>query len=164
LPTPTYTALANTTLGSSTSSVTFSSIPSTYKDLVLVVNVVGSASAGFYVQFNGDGGLSYVYNYILGTGSTAFADVQLSGPSEARFGNLTTGLGTHIMNIMDYSATDKHKIAFSRSGAVDGTGTVGTWMFVNRWTSTTAITSLRVFPVGANMNSGATLSLYGIAA
>lgn len=161
----TYIALANTTLGSSASQVVFSSIPATYRDLVLAINVVGSTGAGFYIQFNGDGGLNYLYTYILGNGSSATADVQLSGPSEARMGNLTTGLGTHLVNIMDYSATDKHKLAFVRSdSATAGSGTVGAWMYVNRWASTSAITSIRVFPVGATMNSGATVSLYGIGA
>jgi hypothetical protein len=162
MPTPTYDLIASTILAAPTSSVDFGSLPQTYRDLVLVVNVVGSASAGFYMQFNGDGGLNYSYVYILGTGSAVSADLQLSGPSEARFGNLTTGRGTHAVNIMDYSATDRQKIIFCRTGAVDGSGTVGTWSFVNRWASNSAITSIKIFPVGATMNSGATFSLYGI--
>jgi hypothetical protein len=162
MPTPTYTALANITLGSSSSSLTFSSIPNTYRDLVLAINLVGSGGSGFYIQFNTDTGNNYNYNYALGNGSTPSADVQ-SNIDSIRMGNLTTDVGTHLVNIMDYSATDKHKTVLVRSGAASGTGTVGTWMIANRWASTSAITSIKVFPLGATMNSGATLSLYGIA-
>ena len=163
MPTPTYTPLATVTLGSSASSVTFSNIPATYRDLILVVNTVGSTGAGFYFQFNGDTGSNYSYVYALGNGtSTESAAVTAT---EARFGNITTGLGTHLLSVMDYSATDKHKTALVRSGSpTAGTGTVASWMFANRWASTAAITSMRIFPSGATMNSGSTLNLYGVIA
>jgi hypothetical protein len=162
MPTATYDLISTTTLAASASEVVFSSLPQTFRDLVLVVNVVGSTGSGFYIQFNGDTGNNYSYTYAFGSGSSVVADIQ-SNIDSVRMGNLTTGVGTHLVNIMDYSATDKHKLAFVRSGSPSGSGSVGTWIYLNRWASTSAMTSIRVFPVGATMNSGATLSIYGIA-
>jgi hypothetical protein len=54
MPTSTYVALATTTLGATAASVTFSSIPATYRDLVLVYNGTTSANIGVDVEFNGD--------------------------------------------------------------------------------------------------------------
>jgi hypothetical protein len=45
MPTPTYDLIESTALGSSASSITFSSIPSTYRDLVLVIDVIGTDSS-----------------------------------------------------------------------------------------------------------------------
>jgi hypothetical protein len=157
MPTPTYTPLANVTLGTATASVTFSSIPATYRDLILVINTTGNTGAGFYFQFNGDTGSNYSYVYALGESAGASSAVVTA--TEGRMGNIETGLGVHILNIMDYSATDKHKTVLVRS---DNAPANRTWMFANRWASTSAITSVRIFPFGATMSSGATLSLYGI--
>ena len=46
MPTPTYTPLATVTLGTSAASVTFSSIPATYRDLILIFDGTGSGSTG----------------------------------------------------------------------------------------------------------------------
>jgi len=70
----TYTPIATTTLGSTTASYTFSSIPSTYTDLVLVV--IGEAyftSTNYIntgVQFNSDTGSNYAAHYLIGNGSS----------------------------------------------------------------------------------------------
>jgi hypothetical protein len=54
MPTPTYTPLATVTLGSSASSVTFSSIPGTYRDLILIFDGTGSGTTGnLRMTFNG---------------------------------------------------------------------------------------------------------------
>ena len=55
----TYTPIATQTLGSAAASVTFSSIPQGYTDLVLVDNVKSASGAGdseLDVRFNGDSG------------------------------------------------------------------------------------------------------------
>ena len=67
----TYEPIATTTLGTSASSVTFSTIPGTYTDLVLVVAGTSAATNGNEMQFNGDTGNNYSFTLLYGTGSAA---------------------------------------------------------------------------------------------
>ena len=58
----TYTPIASTTLGSAAASYTFSSIPNTYTDLVLIASMADSNSGAdqrMLVQVNGDTGTKY---------------------------------------------------------------------------------------------------------
>lgn len=154
--TPTYTALANITLGSSASSVTFSSIPATYRDLILVVNGVGSTEQNATLTFNGDT-TSANYSYVTMRGDgTATSTTASTG---ALINTYTTGRFQAIIQIMDYSATDKHKTRLSR----DDIANYHTRAWASRWANTAAVTSMVYVAVGGTFNSGTTLALYGIA-
>ena len=60
MATPTYIALATTTLSSAVGSVTFSSIPAGYRDLVLVAEgLTSGATSNVRMQFNSDTGNNY---------------------------------------------------------------------------------------------------------
>ena len=152
MPTQTYFPLANITLGSSASSVTFSSIPATYRDLVLVSSISVTAGGNATISFNGDTGANYSRVYMLGTGSSA-----ISGSDTSRqFTQVTTGLRTsNITQIMDYSATDKHKAVLVR----DNNTTDGVVGYAFRWANLSAITSITIT---ASFASTATFALYGI--
>jgi hypothetical protein len=167
MPTATYTPLANVTLGSSASSVTFSSIPATYRDLILVFE--GSVNTGdrvVAIRFNSDSGSNYSRVQMAGTGSSTSSS-PLSGTATDFYYQATASQQTNaVVQIMDYTATDKHKSMVSRAN------TPAAYVFANahRWASTAAITSLQVFPAtgsyGANgsFNIGSTFSLYGVIA
>lgn len=160
MATPTYTLIDSTVLGTASSSVTFSSIPATYRDLVLVCDVASAAGGGFgYVQFNGDTGGNYNYVRMLGDGSSTYSASGASGSANAQIGYVrSTAKGVRIVQIMDYSATDKHKSMLVRSNEQD----VGAW--ANRWASTSAITSVSVYVSGQSFAAGSTFYLYGIEA
>ena len=71
---PTMTLISSQTLGGTTASVTFSSIPSTYNDLKLVVSARGDAAAYAVtakLSFNGDSATNYSFTYIKGNSSSA---------------------------------------------------------------------------------------------
>lgn len=153
MPTPTYIALANITLGSSASSITFSSIPATYRDLVLVSSFNLTSAGNPTISFNGDTGANYSRQYLLGTGSSVVAGADTS----RQFAQATSGLiTTNITQIMDYSATDKQKTFLVR----DGNTTDGAILYVFRWANTAAITSINV---SAAFAAGVSVALYGIA-
>jgi hypothetical protein len=161
MPIQTYKPLATVTLASSASSVTFSNIPATYRDLILVLS--GSASSGTNVQirFNGDSANNYAYVAMFGNGSTtsSFTEGGISAITQL---GLTTGISNNIVQVMDYSATDKHKTALLRSNGASSfvQATAG------RWASTSAITSMALAPVtgGVTFNSGTTFNLFGVIA
>jgi hypothetical protein len=160
MPTPTYTPLATVTLGAAASSVTFSSIPATYRDLILVVNGTRSSDSGDggLLRFNGDSGSNYSYVFMLGNGSSTISAsasyTGIIGPA------LFTGQGMAIAQIMDYSATDKHKTVVVRRD----TSNVHAFASAERWANTAAITSMVIGPSTGTYNSGTTFNLFGVIA
>jgi hypothetical protein len=169
MPTPTYTPLATVTLGGTASSVTFSSIPATYRDLVLIISGRSTSTTGEAVmgRYNGDSGANYNnvrMGGLVGVGpfsntATSQTSVQLGRLDDSSSGN--TSPSQAIISIMDYSATDKHKTSLSRSGTtrevVDSNA--------GRWANTAAITSIVIsLAVGPNFVAGSTFNLYGVIA
>ena len=163
-----YIPLANVTLGSSASSITFSNIPATYRDLILVVN--GSPSTNDYPvvtsRFNSDTGANYERVRLGGSGSgsggTSFAggmdNLQLN--SFFGLGSSSSSRFALISQVMDYSATNKHKTVLSRSG----TNTDGVEALSGRWANSSAITTWQVYTSSAAFASGTIFALYGIVA
>ena len=156
MPTSTYVALATASV-TADASVTFSSIPATYRDLVLVYGGAASAVGNLSIRLNGDTGSNYfhvrMYAVSGGYGSDSYTGAR------AENGGTTTGQGVTTINIMDYSATDKHKTILSR---LSWAGT-GLFAHANRWADTSAVTSIEVYNGDTGTLTG-TISLYGIEA
>ena len=159
MPTPTYTALATVTLGTTATSVTFSSIPATYRDLILIVD--GAATGGVngaILRLNGDSGSNYTGVDAQGTGSSTGSGT--SSGTSAEIGVAGTNRFVIVSQIMDSSATDKHKTFLSRhSSAGDRVR-----MTASRYASTSAITSVLFSITGSTYVAGTTVSLYGVIA
>lgn len=154
------TALQTTTLTANATSVTFSSIPNIYKDLMVVV----SGRVGDYdwiaMQFNDDASNNYGYTFMYGDGSNKVATNNSS--SSAWFGRMSPGANyksISIGHIIDYSANDKMKVVLGRGNSPDDLTTV----IASRWGSTNVINKIKVITHGSeNLLAGMTLSLYGI--
>lgn len=157
MPTPTYTPLATITLSSNQTSVTFGSIPNTYKDLILVANVRLTSTSDLGIRFNSDSGNNYHRVFMAGNGSSASSGT--NSPADIGYWAYTTSTSydPQILQLMDYSATDKHKTWLSRYGGAS----ITTGATAGRWASTSAVTSITI-SLGT-YQSGSTFSLYGIA-
>jgi hypothetical protein len=165
----TYDEIATSTLTTSTSTVTFSSIPQTYTDLVLVVNAAQNSNSPVYLRVNGLTTSIYSNTWVRGDGSTATsaryntAALGGSGLNLDNFSALSpyplnfSGFGTY--NIMNYSNTTTNKTVMLRHGSSN-------WTIANVGLiqTTSAITSLEIYPFATTWASGSTFSLYGIAA
>jgi hypothetical protein len=162
----TYTQIATNTLGSAASSVTFSSIPGTYTDLVLVANVgCSSASQRAGWRVNSDTGSNYSRTILVGTGSSTASDRESNataayGIFDATNGVPTTLTGNFITQFQNYSNATTYKTALTRYNDAGG----GTGVSVQLWRSTSAITSITFVLSGGNWIANSTFSLYGIAA
>ena len=164
MPTPTYIPLQTITLGSSASSVTFASIPQTHRDAVLVFNGGVSGDYETTIRFNGDSGSNYNSVNMRGDGSNDSSGSNASA-TYITFGlrNITvpsTSNTNVILNLMDYSATDKQKSLLQRVNDASKQ----TFAQAGRWASTTAISSIELAVSGGTFNAGSTFSLYAIEA
>lgn len=163
----TYEPIATTTVsGTSTTSYTFSTIPQTYTDLVLIL---GNAGASGNVQpalrFNGDTSALYSVTNVSGDGSTAIS-FRVSGATNIQFGyndylNNTNNY-TGVFNIMNYANTTTFKTTVQRGS----NASVGVGANVGLYRSTSAITSVTILPVSGSWYflAGSTFTLYGIKA
>jgi hypothetical protein len=168
MPTETYIPLANLTLSSGQTSVTFSSISQAYRDLVLVINWQNSGlgSAG-RLEINSNTGSNYNGVWMTGwTPSNVSSSYETNNTSAriagASYGPLDTYSNIATLFFMDYTATDKHKLVISRYGAAAAGESQATF---SRFASTSAITTIKFFDVvGQTFTTGSTFTLYGIAA
>lgn len=151
-----YVSLATIKLTESTSSVDFLSIPQIYSDLVLVINSSRSTSSNIDMRFNSDSGSNYSFAYMLGEGSTP---TSASGTlSTMNFGYTSTAPTLQILEIMEYSKTNKHKNTFLRHNRADLQVNGG----IFRWASTAGVTSISLVTSGGTFSANSTFDLYGV--
>jgi hypothetical protein len=162
MPTPTYRPLATVTLGSTAASVTFSSIPATYRDLIVVLNGTGVSSGvfGLLGRLNGDTGSNYSTVRMFGTGSGSGTSDSSSGTTFTAGAVSDSTINTVIIQVMDYSATDKHKTILTRNSSSASSVNA----HAARYASTSAITSITVLGDTTSLAVGYTASLYGVIA
>jgi hypothetical protein len=156
MSTSTYVALDKKTLTSAVGTVSFTDIPQTYTDLVLVFSGTAVSGDTMYYQFNGDTGTNYSDTYLFGDGSAGSGRHANQGGIFG--GGINTTKSQQIINIMNYSNTTTTKNTLLRANA---SGITATSAFVGLWRSTAAITSIQL-KIGANFAIGSSFSLYGI--
>jgi len=164
----TYEPISTNTLGTATASVTFSSIPATYTDLIVVCVMQNSAAAAMVLQFNSDTATNYSNTGLQGDGTSA-SSRRLSTRSQIyimereQIAQATSTFSTSIINILNYSNATTYKTTLSRSGTMSGSYQ-GTDMEVGLWRSTAAINAIKLFPDGGSFTTGSSFTLYGIKA
>lgn len=165
----TYTLIASSTVGSGgSSSINFSSIPSTYTDLLVKLSARSNLAAEYeFVNLRFNSSTSGYSNRVLrGNGSSATS--QTNGNTGFEFemsqGNSTTSstFGNMEIYIPNYNSSNQ------KSVSVDGVGENNAtliYMGLNAglWTGTSAITSIQMPPlVGTSWQQYSTAYLYGI--
>lgn len=167
-----YESIATTTVGvGGSASITFSGISGSYSHLQIRGNVKSNRASGIndgiVVQFNSDTGTNYTRHRLFGDGSTAQA-----GANTAQNGSLlyagsgaltgTSVFGAFVMDLIDYSNTNKYKTMRSLDG-VDGNGSGYVALDSGLWLNTAAITSVTFTPQsGTLFTQYSSFALYGI--
>ena len=161
-----WVPLAEITLTSTDSEITFGSIPNTYRDLIVVFQYTSTSSNPLLtIRFNGDSGSNYSFVNMIGSsfGAPSSSSSTLTSiyPEAGNQSGPGTELGRGIwkFEIMDYSATDKHKTVLQRHNSIQASGTWTTAQ-ASRWANTSAITSIN-FNTSVAMAIGSTFALYG---
>jgi hypothetical protein len=167
----TYDKIEAQTLGSAASSVTFSTIPGTYTDLVLVIDTRSSSTSAsdtkLYVNFNSDTGSNYSQTFLFGNGSTAGSSRAsnqafiYAGDISATGGSSYAGRSNVILQIQNYSNSTTNKTLLSRVNSPN----VLVEAVVGLWRNTAAITSITLdLESTPQFIATSTFTLYGIKA
>ena len=165
----TYEAIAKTVLATSTATVTLSSIPTTFRDLILVMSARTDAAGNTNatIRFNGDTTTNYSWVRIIGDGSTPSAN-SASSQTSAYFtypstnANTTDTFGNAELYISNYTSTDPRQM--SNTGVAENNGTLA-YMSGNAilYRGTSAITSIAIATSGGSSYlTGSSFYLYGI--
>lgn len=147
-----YESIATTTVGGTAqSTITFSSIPSTFKHLQLRI-LARSNRAGtediFVVRFNSDSGANYSRHFLLGNGSatSSFGQGGETYILADASGGATSGtnvFGACVMDVLDYADTNKFK-TLRGLGGIDTNGGGYLTLISGNWRNTNAITSITI--------------------
>lgn len=163
-----YESIASVTVGAGgASTITFSSIPSTYTHLQ-IRGILGTASAGTtnYIQmtYNGVGGTSYVGHVLYGNGSSAGANAGNGTSASSIFAgsvsNTATVFGGVLVDILDYANTSKYTTSRHLIG-VDSNSSGSVEFISGSFMNTSAISSI-TFTGSTNFPQYSTLALYGV--
>jgi hypothetical protein len=164
----TYEPITRTTLATASGEVVISNIPSTYTDLVLVINAgASSAGSGTYMRFNTDtspSNTNYSGTHIVGTGSSTISNKYLDFNAILPSWYVSEGASiasTTIAHIMDYSNTTTFKTIISRGNRATSDTDPGTVAVASVWRNTSAINIIQL-TLSNNYSVGSTFTLYGI--
>lgn len=171
------TLIASQTLASSAASVTFSSIPSGYKDLILKVSARCDDTdtwAHLHFQLNSDTTTAYSYTFLYGSGSSAGSSFTSNSPSGRSYysvdasGATANTFGSAEIYIPSYTASQNKPIATfgvtETNSSVAGDANIG--IAADLWRNTAAITSIKLGAISnfstVNFIAGSSFTLYGL--
>ena len=168
-----YESIATVTVGAGgSSSISFSSIPSTYKHLQvrLIGKVTTSGTSDTYAKLSFNSDTTYT-NYnghdLYGDGASVASGYDYSaaytGLVLQRFPNagVTSTFGTAVIDILDYTNTNKYKVTRGLGGYdKNGAGFLG--FYSGLWRNTAAVTDITITPGQDNWAQYSSFALYGV--
>jgi hypothetical protein len=171
---PTYVLISSTTLGTTAASLTISSIPSTYTDLVLKVSAQTNNAANnresVNLKLNNDSTALYSYTYNYTTYNSQIGLRSGSGQTSINVGdipgrvNYTNLFGNMEIYIPNYTAsTSKITSVMTVLDSDNSTNTYdnSTYFVSGLYRSNTAISSITLTPSNP-FNTYSSFNLYGI--
>lgn len=165
----TYQLIASNTLAASAASVTFSSIPNTYTDLVVRISTrrdTGSFASLFF-RVNGSTGSNFSTTYVQGNGATA-ASLNATGVNRFNIYDIVPGT-TETSNtfnsieiyVPNYAVTQNKQMSAFGVGETNST-TAYVIAQAGLRSVTDAVTSIEILPAAGSFVSGSSFFLYGI--
>jgi hypothetical protein len=172
-----YESIATQVVGSGgTASITFSSIPSSYKHLQIRclarTNQSTDGGSSIYMRLNADTGSNYSRHFVGGY-SGASAATEAIGVANSDFmytfvsaagNNLSNVFGASVIDLFDYSLTSKFKTSRSVGGYNQNNagGYAYSYFMSNNWRNTNAVTSITLYPATGSFVQYSHFALYGI--
>jgi len=167
-PSGAYDSIATTTVGAGgVSSITFSSIPSTYTHLQLRLMAITPSTGyhNFEINVNSDTGTNYATHQVQGNGSTSVIGVQ-TNTNKFTFAGLMNPTNGYpfaaIVDFLDYADVNKYMTMRSIAGASNNAADTGARVGFSSglWMNTSAVTSITCG--GGDFGQYTSAALYGI--
>ena len=167
----TYKAIATVTVGSGgTSSIDFSSIPSTYTDVLVLFSLrQDTDDRNIKITFNNSSSSIYSERVLTGSGGvvsssnnssqTRFAVGAGASPSPAT----ANTFGNGMLYVPNYTNTSNNKsMSVSTASENNSDTNVGQVFYSGLWSSTSAINQITISPWASKFVQYSTATLYGI--
>jgi len=163
-PSGAYDSIATTTLSSAAASISFSSIPQTYKHLqIRCFYKTSSTGANMKISYN-SGAITLVNShYLTGDGATASAGRDTGGPIiSLQAGNAANTYYAQVIDLFDYTSTNKNQTLRTLGGGdFNGSGTI--FLISGLSTSTTAISQITLsLNTAHDYSQYSSFALYGV--
>jgi hypothetical protein len=161
----TYSPIATTNGTGSSNTISFTSIPSTYTDLIIVFEGAATSGGTAALAFTINGVVSgnlYSFTRLQGNGSAA-SSLNGVNNNDGPFGFISSSnRSMSILNIFNYSNTTTFKTTIARSLTHDASdGRVAE--YINLYRSTSAVNRVDVLAT-QNFATSSVFTLYGIKA
>ena len=165
-PASDYESIQTVVVGAGgSSSISFTSIPSTYKNLQIRALTANSSSKNAAVKFyyNSDTtDANYRNHYLFGNGASVGAGTDGNTAANGVSGNaMTTGPASWVIDILDYTNSNKYTTLRSLNG-YDDNGSAYVWYGSTLWMNTAAVTSLTINAGANSFNQYSSFALYGL--
>ncbi|CAB4178233.1 hypothetical protein UFOVP1462_49 [uncultured Caudovirales phage] len=165
----TYTLIQRTVLNASAASITLSSIPQTFTDLVIKISgrttYASPYGEGIYISFNGlntNMARRRLYGLATGSGGSDNAANSYAAYTSAA-SQSANAFGNSELYITNYTSSG-YKLSYLDGGAENNAATAGLLLNANTWSATAAISSITLTPeTGSNFVQYTSVSLYGVA-
>ena len=165
----TYTLISSVTVGSGgAATMAFSSIPSTYTDLVLLVSArtdeAGANWSQSNITFNGSA-TGYTNRYLLGTGSATSSGTVgttfVYGGRGTGAGATASTFGNSFVYIPNYAGSNNKSVSTDDVTENNATAALA-FLSAGLWSNSAAINSITITASGCNFVQYSTAYLYGI--
>jgi hypothetical protein len=166
-----YESIFTTTLGSNQTTITFSSIPQTYKHLQLRILARTTRTAGtdlISIRMNSDSSSIYSDHFLIGDGTAPGIDRDVSATKiniqRVASDNLSANIfSAFVIDILDYTNTNKYKTTRSLGGFDsngDGRIVLGSGLYMS--TSAISTLALQGIEYGTDYKTYSQFALYGV--
>lgn len=165
-----YDSIATASGTGSSNTISFTSIPGTYRHLQIRAiwnTTTASAFWPCYAKFNSDSTAANYRSHSLeasGSSVTAYTNTTYAGvliPSIGAGSGASTTMSVIVMDILDYKDTNKYKTTRLLDG-VDLNGSGYLTLTSGLWMNTAAITQIDIISNSGNHSSNTTFALYGV--
>lgn len=168
----TYTLISSNTLSSSAASVTFSSIPSTYTDLVLRFSARTNTAAirqNFYIKFNTDTGTTGSQTTLRGQGGNGASSDRNSNTQyiydlqDLDAANATANTFSSVeVYIPSYTASQNKPLSNFGASENNTANDPIIAAIAGLWRNTAAVDTITIYPYSNSFVAGSSFYLYGI--
>jgi len=162
----TYTLIASSTVGAGgAASIDFTSIPSTYTDLLVKLSGRSNTAAvdeNLYIKLN-NSSTSFTFRYLQGNGSSAYsstASLNYIGTIPAANATAST-FGNAEAYLPNYAGSTNKSISNDTVAENNATSAAAT-LTATLWSNTTAINQVTLLPASGSFVQYSTAYLYGV--